>query len=185
MTTPWEPADDPLVDLTDRARATDAVTARTTRRDLAQRTRELATLAGTLRDLAERRVGATLGGVSGRNHQGTVVALATDHVVLQAPSGRRVYVRLDAIATVRPDPCVDAPIAGGDRDAAEDVLLAERCARWVADRPQLAVALDGTTELVHGRLVGVGEDVLTLTADGSGNPVYVAVGAVHAVVREP
>lgn len=180
----WRPADDALVGLTDETRVAEAVAERSRQRDLTLRASELATLAGTLRDLAERRAGVGVTTVSGRTYQGRATAVSTDHVVLQTPVGQQVFVRLTAIATVRPDRDSHAPLAQGDREPSQDLLLVERCARWVGDRPALALSVRGHDDLVRGRLLAVAEDLLSVALDGSRSPTYVAVDAVDAVAIE-
>lgn len=180
----WRPAEDPLVGLTDEARVAEAVADRARQRDLTLRAAELATLAGTLRDLAERGAGVGVATVSGRTYRGSATAVAADHLVLQTPAGQRVFVRLSAVAMVRPDRDSRAPLAQGDREPAQDLLLVERCARWVVDRPALALAVRGHDDLVRGRLLAVAEDLLSLSLDGARTPTYVAVDAVETIALE-
>ena len=184
MSDHWRPAEDPLVGLTDDARVAEAIAERSQQRDLTLRASELATLAGTLRDLAERGAGVGVTTVSGRHYQGSARAVATDHVVLATPAGQQVFVRLSAIATVRPDQAARAPLAQGDREAAQDLLLVERCATWVADRPSMALSVRGHADLVRGRLLAVAEDLLSMSLDGSRSPTYVAAGAVDVIALE-
>jgi hypothetical protein len=180
----WQPTVDPLVGLTDDERLAAAIQERSQLRDLTMRATELATLAGTLRDLAERRAGVSLLTVSGRTHRGSLIAVSVDHVVLATASGHQVLVRLDAIAVTRPDPDSRAPLAQGDRDPATDQLLAERASLWVEDRPMLAVSIRGVPDLLRGRLLAVAEDLLTLSLDGARTPAYVTINAVEAVALE-
>ena len=180
----WQPGNDPLVGLTDEARVAEAVAARSEQREFAIRAAETATLAGTLRDLAERRAGMGVTTASGRAFQGSALAVAVDHLVLATPSGQRVFIRLDAIGIVRPDPDSRAPLAQGERDAAQDLLLLERCARWVHDRPAVALAVTGTADLLRGRLLAVSDDLLSLSLDASRHPVYVAGDAIQVVALE-
>jgi hypothetical protein len=180
----WQPTVDPLVGLTDDERLAAAIQERAQVRDLTQRATELATLAGTLRDLAERRAGVSLLTVSGRTHRGSLLAVSVDHVVLATASGQQVLVRVDAIAVTRPDPDSRAPLAQGDREPATDQLLAERASLWVEDRPVLAVSVRGVPDLLRGRLLAVAEDLLTLSLDGARTPTYVTIDAVEAVALE-
>lgn len=180
----WQPGDDPLVGLTDDARLAEAISERSEQRELTTRATELATLVGTLRDLAERHAGVGVTTTSGRTYRGSALALAVDHVVLATGSGQRVFVRLDTIGLVRPDPDRRAPLAQGEREPAQDLLLLERCARWVEDRPAIALTVDGTTDLLRGRLLAVGDDLVSIALDGSRTPVYVAANAIEAVALE-
>jgi hypothetical protein len=177
----WQPGADPLVGLTDEARLAEAIAERSEQRELTERASELATLAGTLRDLAERTAGIGLTTRSGRTFHGSALAVAVDHVAVGTPAGQHVFVRLDRVAVVRPDQASRAPVAQGERAPAQDLLLLERCARWVADRPALAVAVDGVDDLLRGRLLAVADDVLSLALDGTRTPTYVAGAAVEAI----
>ena len=184
MSGAWPPGPDPLVGLTDDARVADAIAQRAGQRDLTARATELATLVGTLRDLAERRAGVGVTTTSGRTERGSLVGVAADHLVLATRAGQHVFVRLDRVAVVRPDPDGRVPVAQGERDPAQDLLLLERCARWVADRPALAIAVTGGDDLLRGRLLAVAEDVLSLALDGARLPTYVAADAIEVVARE-
>lgn len=179
--TGWTRGEDPLVDLADDARVADAIAARAEQRDLTARATELATLAGTLHDLAERRAGIGVTTTSGRTVQGTAVGLAVDHLAVATGAGQLVFVRLDRVALVRPDPSLRAPAAQGERDPGHDLLLLERLAHWVDDRPEVAVGLTGVGDLVRGRLVAVAEDVLTLVAGPDRSPTYLAAEAIEVV----
>lgn len=180
----WPPPDDPLVGLTDEARLAEAVTARSAQRDLTMRASELATLAGTLRDLAERTAGVGVTTTSGRTYRGSAIGVAADHVAVATPAGQHVFVRLDAVALVRPDPDSRAPVAQGDRAPVQDLLLLERCARWVVDRPTIALSVRGSTDLLRGRLLAVADDLVSVALDGSRHPVYVAGDAIEVVAIE-
>lgn len=180
----WHPTDDPLVGLTDDQRLADAIAERAEQRDITTRATETATLAGTLHDLAERRAGIIVTTTSGRAYQGSALGVAVDHLVLATGAGQRVFARLDAISLVRPDPEVRAPLAQGERDPAQDLLLLERCARWVADRPVVALAVTGAADLLRGRLLAVAEDVVTVALDGARSPVYVAADRIEVVALE-
>ena len=184
MSGAWQPGQDPLVGLTDDARVADAIAQRAGQRDLTARATELATLVGTLRDLAERQAGVGVTTTSGRTYRGSLVAVAADHLVLATPARQRAFVRLDRVAVVRPDPDGRVPVAQGEREHAQDLLLLERCARWVVDRPAVAVAVAGGSDLLRGRLLAVADDVLSLALDGSRLPTYVAAAAIEVVALE-
>lgn len=177
------PDADPFVGLTDDAHVAEAVAARVGRRDLTARAIEFATLAGTLRDLAERRSVVGITTTSGRTVQGTALGVATDHVVLATRAGQHVLVALAAVALVRPDPADRAPIAQGERAPAQDLLLLERCAVLAEERPEVAVGVRGSAQLLRGQLVGVADDVLTIRGDDR-TPTYVAAAAVEVVATD-
>ena len=183
MSGSWRPGDDPLVGLTDDARVADAIAERADQRDLTARATELATLVGTLRDLAERGAGVGITTTSGRILRGSALAVAADHVVLATGAGQRMFVHLDRVAVVRPDPDERVPLAQGDRDHAQDLLLLERCARWVADRPTVAIGVVGG-DLLRGRLLAVADDLVSVSLDGSRFPAYVAGHALEVVTLD-
>lgn len=174
------PDADPFLGLTDDARVAEAVAARAGQRDLTARAMELATMAGTLRDLAEARAGVGITTTSGRTVQGAALGVATDHVVLATGAGQHVLVALAAVAVVRPDPADRAPIAQGERAPAQDLLLLERCAVLAEERPEVAVGVRGSAELLRGQLAAVADDVLTITGVDR-TPAYVAAAAVEVV----
>lgn len=180
----WAPASDPLLDLTDRARLADAVASRVAQRDLTARATELATLAGTLHDLAEHRAGVVVTTTSGRTQHGSLVGVAVDHVVLVTRAGQQVFLRTDTIAIVRPDPTHRAALPQGERGPAQDLLLLERCARWLEAPPSLAIGPRGAVGLVHGRLLTVAEDLLSIALDGTRTPAHVAAAAIEVIVLD-
>lgn len=178
------PGGDPHVDLTDDASVQEAVRARRTRRDLSQVESDLATLTGTLRDLAERGVGVTLHTDDDRRLQGVLVAVARDHVVLAMPSRQRAHLPIDAVHLVRTEPGMRIGVARGDRTAAQDLLLQERITRWVPGTPRLAVFVTGRSDPLRGRLEAIGEDVVTLRGDSDNHPTWIAMDAVRCVVTD-
>lgn len=180
----WQPGHDPTVDLRDDAVLDRAVADRADTRMLHRVAAETATLRGTCRDLAERRAGVSLGIAGDGLVQGTMLGVGPDHVVVATVSDQRAHVLLGDIVTVRPDPDVRVPVAQGSREAAVDRTLAHVLSRWEADRPWLALAVRGRAEPLRGRLVAVGEDVLTIEHVVGSQPIYVAVTAVQVVLMD-
>ncbi len=178
----WQPGHDPTVDLRDDALLDRAVADRADAAMLHRVTVETATLAGTLRDLAEQRAGVTLGLAGDRLVQGSLLAITPDHVVVATAADQRAHVRLADVVTVRPDPQQRVPAAQGRRTPGLDGTLANLLSRWEADRPAIALALRGRPETLRGRLVAVGEDVLTLEPDAGGAAVYVPIEAVQVAL---
>lgn len=181
----YEPGLDPHVTLHDDASVEEAVRQRQQRRDIAQFESDVATFTGTLRDLAERRVGVTLQTDDDHRVRGILLAVAQDHVVVAMPSRQRALLPLHAVHYVRTDPDVAAGVARGDRSAAQDLLLAERLDRWQDGQPFLAVYVRGRPDPLRGHLVAVGEDVVTLRGDSDGHPTWVAIEAIRCVVADP
>jgi hypothetical protein len=179
------PRRDPYVDLADDAAHEAAVRARAEERDLRARAAELASWAGTLRDLAEREDPVVLTGRSGRSHRGVLVAVAEDYVALRLPGGQTVAVAADAVSSVRPEPGSAATPAMGDRERAQDRTLLELLDRAAEERRRVAVAVEGAADVLQGTLVGVGEDVVSLRLDShERGMVYLRSRAVLEVVVE-
>lgn len=180
------PRRDPYVDLADEAAHEAAVRARAEERDLRARAAELATWAGTLRDLAERQVGVVLSGRSGRTHRGAMIAVAEDHVAMRLPGGQIVALRSDAVTGVRPEAGLAAVAAMGDREPAQDRTLLELLDRAAEERRRVTVAVEGAQDVLQGTLVGVGEDILSLRLESHDRGmVYLRASAVLEVVVEP
>jgi hypothetical protein len=179
------PRRDPYVDLADDAAHEAAVRARAEERDLRARAAELASWAGTLRDLAEREAPVVLAGRSGRSHRGTLVAVAEDYVALRLPGGQIVAVAARAVSSVRPEPGSATTPAMGDRERAQDRTLLELLDRAAEERRRVAVAVEGDADVLQGTLVGVGEDVISLRLDShERGMVYLRSHAVLEVVVE-
>lgn len=178
----YEPGIDPHVTLADNASVQEAVRQRQQRRDIAHVEADIATLVGTLRDLAERRVGITLHSDDDHRIQGVVVAVAIDHVVVATPSHQRALLPLDAVHYVRTDPGIAAGVARSDRLAAQDLLLQERIAHWQGDQPHLAVFVRGRPDPLRGRLVAIGEDVVTLRGDSDHHPTWIRLAAIRCIL---
>lgn len=160
----------------DEARADDQAQGRARERWLRRQAEESATLVGTLLDLAESGVDVALSTLGGRRHDGPIVGLGIDVVVLE-DRNERVAVRLPAITTVRPRPGAALVVAAGDRAAVLDLTFVELLARFVDERPDVSVALL-SGEAVTGRLVGVGTDVLSIrVAEGEAGIAYCSAAA--------
>lgn len=175
---------DPTVTLRDDASVEDAVAQRLARRHLEQAESDFATFLGLLRDVAERGVDVTVHGDDDRRFQGVVIAVAGDHIVVDTPARQRLHLRLDAIQMVRVEPGHDAAIPRGDRTAAQDVLLLERMARWLDEPPYVALFVAGRPDPVRGRLVAVGDDVITIRGDHDRHASWIPAGAVRCVATE-
>jgi hypothetical protein len=181
--TGWTPPPrDPYVDLADAAAHETAVRGRVEQRERRERAAEVATWVGTLRDLAERQIVVNVRARSGRVHRGVLVAVGLDHVALRL-SGALVLVALDAVRTLRPEPGALAPPAMGDRASAQDRTLAETFERLVEDRRAVVIVVADVDEPLHGDVVGLGEDVVTLRSSGADRAtVYLPLGAIDEVV---
>lgn len=178
----WHPDNDPTVELRDDEALRSAVTARGDERFLTRVSAESATFVGTLRDLAERRVGTSLLLAGDHTVQGTLVAVAVDHVVLVTDAHQRTHVRTEAIVAARAEPAVRVPVAQGHREPGDNLTLLERLARWEADRPVVAILVRGRVEPVRGRLIAVGEDVVSLDVADDRHPSYLPEHAIRAVM---
>jgi hypothetical protein len=181
----WRPpATDPFVRLTDEGQLADAIAARNEERELRQQASELATFAGTMRDLAEARRHVTVRCATGRSYRGQLLAVAVDHLVVRAGDRATVHVATDQVSAVTVDPAVTTGWAAGDRDAAQDRTLDEVLARAVEARPTVVLVTRGDGEVHRGRLLAVGEDVVSVRGDGVGQVRYLPVTALSELVIE-
>jgi hypothetical protein len=180
----WRPpADDPFVRLTDEGRLADAIRERSEERELRQQASEFATFAGTMRDLAEAGRDVTVRSASGRSYQGTLLAVAIDHLVVSVGSSRTVHIAVDQVTAVQLDPSSSRAVAAGEREAAQDRTLDEVLASSLEDRPAVVVVTRGDGEVHRGQLTAVGEDVVTLRVEGAGAR-YLPAAALSEVVVE-
>lgn len=165
--------------LLDDARADALAEARVRERWLRRQASESATLLGTLLDLAESGAGLSITTRGGRRHDGRLVGLGHD-VVLLVERGEHVVIPLGAVILVRPTPGSRVGTATGARAAALDLHFVELLARVVDQQPEVAVALD-TGEVLAGSLLAAGEDVLTLRlAPGADGLAYCSAAAVSS-----
>ena len=179
----WQPpARDPYVELGDEGRTAEAVRERLVERELRQRASESATFAGTLRDLAEAATAVTLRVATGRSYQGALVAVAIDHVVLRSDAGASVHVAVDQVTAVQPGPGYPPAVATGERESAAGRTLDEVLFDALEERPTVALVTQGDGASHRGRLLAVGEDVLTLQATDAGMLRYVPTHSVSEVV---
>lgn len=177
------PDREPFRELLDASVAEQAVAARARERLLRQRAEEGARFAGTLRDIAEAGGVVTVRTEAGVAHQGRLVAVGLDHCAVATVRGPVVFVALDAVALVRPEPGAAHAAATGERDAAQDRTLLEVLARLVDDRPRVALLARGSPEPVTGELRAVGEDVVTVRLDGdTRGTAYVRAAAITELV---
>jgi hypothetical protein len=170
---PVDPADE-VTGLLDDEALDGAVRARRAVREGRDRARELSTWVGALRDLAERRATVQVRTVAGTDVTGALLAVATDHLVLRVAGGGLTVVARVAISGVREPggPGASVP-AAGDRPAPSDRALLEVLDRWREDAaPVHLVTWGGDGD--RGRLVAVGEDVVSLSA---------AAGTLHVPVE--
>jgi hypothetical protein len=181
----WQPpATDPFVRLADEGQLADAIAARSEERELRQQASELATFAGTMRDLAEARRHVTVRCATGRSYQGELLAVAVDHLVVRAGERATVHVATDQVSAVTVDPAVTSGWAAGDRDAAQDRTLAEVLANALDARPTVVLVTRGDGEVHRGRLLAVGEDVVSVRGDGVGHVRYLPTNALSELVVE-
>ena len=143
---------------------------------------EIATLVGTLVDLAERQEQVTVHTTADRDHRGRLVAVARDHVRLELSDRSRVLLATSSLTAVRPDPQGHHGDARGERDLVADQELLEVLVELVPARPDLAVVLAGSGKVLHGRLTAVGEDVVTLRLVGDDHATFVPGAAIVEVL---
>ncbi len=164
--------------LLDEERAADAAIERSRQRWLQQQAVESARLSGVLSQASEWGGEVALRVDGGTEVSGEVHGLGTDVVVLRGRGGRRTYVAIAAVRSVRVGRALRSDVAADDRGGS-DVLLAELLLDAVEDRPRVAVATYGDPAPVIGELAAVGADVLTI--DQGSTFAYVPVAAVATV----
>ncbi|MEX2549505.1 MAG: hypothetical protein WD638_04700, partial [Nitriliruptoraceae bacterium] len=164
---------DPHLDLTDDARLAEEIATRAEGRSRAERAAEIATWAGTLHDLAERGIAAVVRLDGGRAYRGAIEAIGVDHVAVRTSGGTVALLLREAIRAVRPQPGLRAPVATGDRHRSVGRTLPEILLRLAEDGTRVALGLEGLDEPLTGRVLGLGEDVITLQVDaGDQGVVY-------------
>jgi hypothetical protein len=176
------PPRDAFVELADEAQHEMVVRERIEARARRERSSELATWLGTLRDLAERGADVVLRGSSGDVHRGRLVGVALDHVTLALPTGARLLVPLTELRQLSSRSSRGLPPAAGDRDAAQDRLLVDALERCLEQRRTVVLRLRDLDAPLRGELVALGDDVLTVRADGAGGTHYVPVEAIAEVL---
>lgn len=167
-----------LARLTDDQRAADAAEARRREQWLHRQAAEGGTLAGVLRDLAERGLLVAVATSAGRTIRGSVVTVGVDFVGLRAANGERVLIAIAAITALRPEPGSTA--TSGDRTVPGGASLGAVLAELATGGSRVSVRTnDGAA--VAGRLRAVGTDVLTLQGDVS-SLTYIPLARVNDVV---
>jgi hypothetical protein len=175
------------------ARAREAADARTRERWLRASAEEGASLAGLLLALAERRETVLVSTATGGRHRGVVRAVGVDFVALE-PAGSTTLVVLGEVAAVRvvgaaepgrrpPPPPTGAGQGDGGVHAFDRLTLGVRLVdvlgQAAGQRPRISVQAGATS--VVGDLRAVGDDVLTLRADGAAGLVYVSLASLSEV----
>lgn len=166
---------DPLQGILDAERSTATAEVRSA---LAWRDRvdqESMTVLGALRAAAERGMSACCLMRDGTTHRGHVIAVGPDVIELREHSGRRVFLSLPRVCSLRfPGPRLLAS------DAEPSAVTLRCCVIILADeRAEVRVGLDGG-QSEHGTLVACGADVLTLrTTDRE--LIYVPLSAISEV----
>lgn len=174
---------DPFQELLDDARADVAARSRSVERWQRQRAEEGASFAGVLLDLGERGGVVTVTTEAGNDHRGRVVGVARDFVEVRTASARTVYVRLEAVAVLRPGGNADHGAASAERVGHHDRTLGEQLALLVVDRPRVTVVATADRAPLTGELRGVGSDVVTVRLDGPARDVaYVRTASLTEVV---
>lgn len=167
--------------LLDDARAADDAGERTRRRWLRQQVEEEARAAGVLSTLSERGARVLLTLTTGRRHEGRIVGLGRDVCALETAKGGRVWVRLDAIAVVRPEGALEHAPAGDARARSDDLDFAQVLARLAEDRPTVQLGFRDDLAALTGELRSVGADVATLWEGQRRTPCYVMLPSVTEV----
>jgi len=162
-----------------------AARSRSRERWLRQQAAEDARFLSVLVDLVEHGETVVVTTTVGTVARGRVVAVAADFAVVApgAPGqvGHATLVRLDAIASARPEPGRRTGEAVGDRSPATTATLADVLGGVAAERPRVTLVVGGAGA-VTGELRAVGADVITLRLEGSPPPtLYVRLATVVQV----
>ncbi|MCU1453754.1 MAG: hypothetical protein JWN46_1900 [Acidimicrobiales bacterium] len=140
---------------------------------------EEGTLAGVLVDLAEREGPVVVHVTTGRRHRGVIRTVGGDFIGLCTEADQSLLVRIDAIASVRPEPAAAPSI--GRRALHVEVTLGDVLGDLVGDRPRVfAVTSDGAG--IGGTLRSVGRDLLVVRPDSGLGWIYLGLAAVAEVV---
>jgi hypothetical protein len=162
------------------ARAREAADARVRERWLRAQAEEGSSLAGVLLALAERRATVVVTTVGGRRHRGVVAGVGLDFVALQAPAGTTTLVAFAAVGDVRvADAGRRVAPTTGEAPRPLGARLGDVLAQAAGQRPRISV--QAGVAAVVGDLRAVGDDLLTLRADGAAGAVYVALASVSEV----
>lgn len=173
---------DPHQSLADEARAAWVAEARERRQSLVVTATATATFTGALRDLAERRSPVQIDTTAGRRHCGLIVGVALDHLVIRDPTGLTTLVPHAAVGSVRLRGALGPGPATGSRRPAQDRLLAEQLDRLSEQAEPVRVHVVGKGHVIAGRILGVGEDVVSLQLEPVGTVVYLPMTAIEAVI---
>lgn len=148
---------DELTEMLDESNVDERSANRSSQRWSRQVDEEEATWVGTLIDLAEQRKSVGLCTTTGQNHRVVIDAVGPDVVVTQRGDTAQLYIRLDAIEALTGAGRPSATGVGTGDGATFHELLFGLC----ADRPNVSVTTR-SGRVVHGTLIAVGSDVLTL-----------------------
>lgn len=182
----WDtPLPDPYVELADRAAHDAARRERAALRHRQEQAAATATWLGTLRDLAERAMPVVLTASAGRSHRGQLVGVGADHVVLEVAERSFLLIATDTIRSLRPEPERLAGAATGGRGVASTRTLADVLDRHAEQRAEVAVHLRDTDEVIEGRVLAVGEDLVSLRTTTGRSVVFLPLAGVAALIPEP
>jgi hypothetical protein len=148
---------DELTEMLDESTVDERSSNRSAQRWSRQVDEEEATWVGTLIDLAEQRKSVGLCTTTGQNHRVIIDAVGPDVVVAQRGDASQLYIRLEVIEALTGAGRPSATGVGTSDGATFHELLFGLC----ADRPTVSVTTR-SGRVVHGTLLAVGSDVLTL-----------------------
>ena len=159
-------------------RVDEAARARARQHWLERQAAEDATLLGTLLDLAERGEPVVITTQAAKSVTGVVVAVGADFVVVRGSGRGDAFVPVDRLTVVRT--AAGAPPPVGDRPVGFALTLGSALLELAPERPAVIVSAGDD---IHGSLVSVGRDVVTLALDGARRDhVHVRLGAIDHLV---
>lgn len=159
-------------------RVAQAAAERTQSREMLERAASTGTWTGLLVDLAETAT-LVMADTGGYRVSGRIVGVAKDFVTFEATSGRPTLVRIDALVSI--SPVSDGAAARRGRPAGARVApLAMTMASvldllWDESAP---VTIRTASSSIHGVIVAVGEDLVSLRPAGKEHSAHVRSSAI-------
>jgi hypothetical protein len=148
---------DELTEMLDESTVDERSSIRSAHRWSRQVDEEEATWIGTLTAVAEQRKSVGLATITGQNHRVVIDAVGPDVVVARRSDSGQLYLRIEAIELLTGAVQPTATGVGLGEGATFHELLFGLC----VDRPTVSVTTR-SGRLIHGTLIAVGSDVLTV-----------------------
>jgi len=159
-------------------RVSQAATERTRSREMLERAASTGTWTGLLVDLAERST-VVLADTGGYRVSGRLVGVAKDFVTFEGTSGRPLLLRIDALVSISPISESDARRRARPAGARIAPLAMTMASVLDLLRDESApVTIRTESSSVHGVIVAVGEDLVSLRPEGRVRSTHVRSSAI-------